>query len=111
MTEKQRLSILLLLIRTLLIWEKILPKIQKRFFNAPDRPVIWNCGSPAEKVPEFLDSHLKNIMKENWSYIKGSNDFINKTKSLKDISKDAVLATVDFVGLYPSIPHEAELTR
>ena len=111
MTEKQRLSILLLLIRTLLIWEKILPKIQKRFFNAPGRPVMWNCGSPAEKVSEFLDSHLKNIMKENWSYIKGSNDFINKTKSLKDISKDAVLATVDFVGLYPSIPHEAELTR
>ena len=50
-------------------------------------------------------------MKENWSYIKGSNDFINKTKSLKEISKDAVLATVDFIGLYPNFPHEAELTR
>ena len=50
-------------------------------------------------------------MKENWFYIKGSNDFKNKTKSLKDIFKDAVLATVEFVGLYPSIPHEAELTR
>ena len=45
-------------------------------------------------------------MQERWSYIKDSNDFIKKTKNLKDIPQDALSVTADFVGLYPSIPHE-----
>ena len=31
-----------------------------------------------QKKHEFLDSHLKTIMQESWSYIKDSADFINK---------------------------------
>ena len=42
----------------------LLPKIQKRLFNVPGRPVISNCGSPIEKVSEFLESHFKGIMQE-----------------------------------------------
>ena len=79
----------------------LLPKIHKRLFNVSGRPVISNCGSPTEKVSEFLDSHLKNIMRESWSYIKDSNDFIKKTKNLKDIPQDALLVTAVVVGLYP----------
>ena len=79
----------------------LLPKIHKRLFNVSGRPVISNCGSPTEKVSEFLDSHLKNIMRESWSYIKDSNDFIKKTKNLKDIPQDALLVTAIVVGLYP----------
>ena len=48
-------------------------------------------------------------MQESWSYIKDLNDFIKKNKNLKGISQDALLETVDVVGLYPSIPHEAGL--
>ena len=48
-------------------------------------------------------------MQESWSYIKDSNNFIKKSKNLKGISQDALLETVDVVGLYPSIPHEAGL--
>ena len=86
----------------------LLPKIHKRLFNVQGRPVIWNCSLPTENLSEFLDSHLKGIIQESWSYIKdsNSNDFINKTKNLKDISQEALLVTADVVGLYPSIPHE-----
>ena len=87
----------------------LLPKIHKRLFNVPGRPVILSCGSPTEKVSEFLDSHLKGIMQESWSYIKDLNDFIKKVKNLKDIPQDALLAIIDVVGLYPSILHEAGL--
>ena len=73
----------------------LLPKIHKRLFNVPGRPVI--------------DSHLEGIMQESWSYIKDSNDFVNKTTNLEDILQDALLVTADVVGLYPSIPHEAGL--
>ena len=84
----------------------VLPKIHKRLFNVPGRPVISNCGSPTEEVSESLDSHLKGIMQERWSYTKDSNGFIKKTKNLKDIPQDALLVPADLVGLYPSIPHE-----
>ena len=61
----------------------LLSKIHKRLFNVPGRSVISNCGSPTEKVSEFLDSHLKGIMPESWSYIKDMNDFIKKPEELK----------------------------
>ena len=48
-------------------------------------------------------------MQNRWSYIKDSNDFIKKIKHLKNISINALLVTVDVVGLYPSIPHKAGL--
>ena len=37
------------------------------------------------------------------------NQFIDKTKNLKDIPNDALLVTADVVGLSPSIPHGAGL--
>ena len=40
----------------------LLPKIHKRLYNVPGRPVISNCGTPTEKVSEFLDIHLKGIV-------------------------------------------------
>ena len=58
--------------------------------------MISNYETPTEKASEFLDSHLKTIMQESWSYIKDSEDFINKV-------------TADVVGLYPSIPHKTGL--
>ena len=71
--------------------------------------MISNCGSPTEKVSEFLDSELKSVMQEGWSYIKDSGDFIKKLKNIDHIPQDAIMVTADVVGLYPSIPHDAGL--
>ena len=87
----------------------LLPKTYKKLFNVPDRPVKSNCSSPAENVSGFSDSHPKAIIQESQSYLKDLNQFIDKTKNLKDIPKDAPLVTADVVGLSPSIPHEAGL--
>ena len=87
----------------------LLPKIHKRLYDVPGRPVISNCGTPTEKASEFLDSQLKKVMQNGWSYIKDSNDFIKKIKHLKNIPDNALLVSSDVVGLYPSIPHEAGL--
>ena len=87
----------------------LLPKIHKRLYNVPGRPVISNCGTPTEKASEFLDSQLKPIMQKSWSYIKDSGDFIDKIKGIKNIPENALLVTADVVGLYPSIPHNAGL--
>ena len=87
----------------------LLSKIHKRLYHVPGRPVISNCGTPTEKVSEFLDNQLKPVMREGMSYIKDSKDLMHKIKILKDIPNDAFLVTADVVGLYRSLPHEAGL--
>ena len=87
----------------------LLPKIHKRLYDVPGRPVISNCGTPTEKVSEFLDHHLKPVMQEGDSYIKDTGDFLNKIKNINAIPENAILVTADVVGLYPSIPHQAGL--
>ena len=87
----------------------LLPTIHKRLYNVPGRPVISNCGTPTEKVSEFLDHHLQPVMKSGKSYVKDTGDFLEKIKSLGRIPEDAFLVTADVVGLYPSIPHDVGL--
>ena len=87
----------------------LLPKIHKRLYNVPGRPVISNCGTPTEKCSEFLDFHLKPVMQNSWSYLKDSGDFLKKMENIDSIPEDTLLVTADVVGLYPSIPHTAGL--
>ena len=87
----------------------LLPKIHKRLHDVPRRPVISNCGTPTEKLSEFLDHHLQPVMKAGKSYIKDSGDFLEKLKTLGNIPPNAILVTADVVGLYPSIPYDAGL--
>ena len=44
------------------------------------------------------------------SYIKDTNDFLNKLRSLPKLPDNIILCTVDVVGLYPNIPHEEGLS-
>ena len=87
----------------------LLPKIHKRLENVPGRPVIYNCGTPTEKLSEFLDYHLKPAMQSVRSYIKDSGDFLKKIKKLGSLLENVILVTADVVGLYPSIPQEVGL--
>ena len=48
-------------------------------------------------------------MQESWSSIKNSRDFLKKIKRLGYIPDEAILDRADVVGLYPSIPHKADL--
>ena len=56
-----------------------------------------------------MDGHLKTIIQESWSYIKDSEDFVDKIGQISDITESPILVTADVVGLYPSIPHKAGL--
>ena len=77
--------------------------------NVSGSPVISSCGTPTEKVSEFLDSQVKAVMQSSGSYIKDSVDFIKKIKNIGTIPKDSILITADVVRLCLSIPHEAGL--
>ena len=45
----------------------LLLKIHKRLDNVVDRLVIWNYGTPTEKVSEFLEHNLQTIIKSRVS--------------------------------------------
>ena len=87
----------------------LLPKIHESLSNVPGHPVILNCGTPTEKVSEFLDRQLQPIMKQGNSYIKNTGDFLKKLRAIGEIPKGVILVTADVVGLYPSIPHDEGL--
>ena len=80
-------------------------------YDALGGSVISDCGTPTEKVSEFLDHHLKPVVQEGESYIKVIGDFLNKIKNINAIPEKAILVTTDVVGLYPSISHQAGLER
>ena len=63
----------------------LLPKIHESLSNVPGDPVILNCGTPTEKVSEFLDRQLQPIMKQGNLYIKDTGDFLKKVRAIGEI--------------------------
>ena len=59
----------------------LLPNIHKRLSDVPSRSAVSNCGTPTEKVSEFLDFHLKPIMRNGNSCIRDSVIFWKKLKA------------------------------
>ena len=88
----------------------MLPKIHKQLNNVPGRPVIPNCAYYTENISAFLDFHLRPLAQAVKSYIKDTNDFLNKLRSSPKLPDNITLCTVDVVGLYPDIPHEEGLS-
>ena len=84
----------------------LLPKIHKRLHNVPGRPVISNSGYYTENISSFLDHHLQPLAQAVKSYIKDTNEFLKKLRSLPKLPDDIILCTMDVVELYPNIPHE-----
>ena len=87
----------------------LLPKIHKRLFHVLGSSPISNCETPTEKVSEFLDHHLQPVMKGGRSYVKDTQDFLEKLKHLGKVPSNDILLTTDVVGLYPSIPYDVNL--
>ena len=60
-------------------------------------------------ILSFLDHHLQPIAQKVNSFIKDTNHFLRKIKSLGQLPEGAIFCTIDVVGLYPNIPHEEGL--
>ena len=88
----------------------LLLKIHKRLQNVPGRPFISNCGFYTENISTFPDFHFQPLAREFKSYIKDTNDFLKKLRSLTNLPNDIILCSVDVVGLYPNIMHEEGLS-
>ena len=72
--------------------------------------MISNCGYYTENISSFLDYHLQPLAQKVKLYIKDTNHFLSKLKSLGKLPHGAILCTIDIVGLYPNIPYSDNLT-
>ena len=52
---------------------------------------------------------MQPLAKKVESYIKDTNVFLKKLKELGSLPKNAILCTIDVVGLYPNISHKEGL--
>ena len=67
------------------------------------RPIVSGFNSCTAKLSEFVDSILKYQAQRCSSYIKDTNAFLQKLKSIKKLPKDTILVTLDVTGLYTKI--------
>ena len=67
--------------------------------------MVYNCQTPTEKASEFLDSDLKTIMQESWSYKNDSGDFIKNMVQIGDIPENDILVATGIVQIFPPVFH------
>ena len=82
----------------------LLPKVHKA--GVPGRPVVSCSGSLTEKTSAVVDFLVKPFVTAVDSYLRDTNHFLEKVRSLEPLPPDAILVTLDVVNLYPSIPNE-----
>ena len=68
----------------------LLPKIHKNRKVWPGQgkvppggPIIADCGSESYASAEYIDHFLTPLAKQHKSYLKDTNDFINKIAEIK----------------------------
>ena len=65
-----------------------------------------NCHT--SKISRFVDHHLQPLVREIPSYIKNTNDFINKINNFA-VPPNSLLVTMDVNSLYINIPNNEEI--
>ena len=88
----------------------LLPKIHKRLSNVTGKSVISDGGCYTENIFSSLDFYLQPFAKKVKSYIKDTNDFLKKLRSISNLPNNILLCARYIVGLYPTIPHDKGLS-
>ena len=81
----------------------ISPKIHKE--GNPGHPVVSSINCHTANISNYVDYHLQPIVKQIPSYVKDTNNFINKINAVKSVPKNSYLVTMDVRSLYTNIPN------
>ena len=81
----------------------ILPKIHKP--GNPGRPIVSSNSHPTERISQFVDYHLQPLVHKLPSFVKDTNDFLNKLLAIGNLPSNSLLVTLDVSSLYTNIPH------
>ncbi|XDV42480.1 hypothetical protein PO909_011135 [Leuciscus waleckii] len=86
----------------------LLPKVHKpkekwlNPFMPPGRPIVSDCGSESHRIAEFIDFYLNPLATRHSSYIRDTNDFLDKVNNLR-VPPGAILFSLDVESLYTNI--------
>ena len=67
--------------------------------------MVCACGPATEGMSEIVDFFLQTYLPTIPSFIKDTDDFIRRILNIIDMPSDVLIATLDVMSLYPSIPH------
>ena len=81
----------------------ILPKVHKP--GNPGRPIVSSNGHPTERLSHFVDYHLQPLVHKLPSFVKDTNDSLNKLLTIGNLPANSLLVTLDVSSLYTNIPH------
>ncbi|KAJ8039507.1 hypothetical protein HOLleu_17253 [Holothuria leucospilota] len=73
--------------------------------GVPGRQVISGYGSPTDVISQVVDYMEPSIPSFPASFVRDTVHFLDKLRKLGPLDKDTIIATVDVVSLYLSIPH------
>lgn len=90
-----------------------MPKAHKQIEEGktipPMRLVASGCGSNTENISHFIEHQTKHIPPMLDSYIQDTPHLLRilqEKNTTSTVPEDAILVTIDVVGLYPNIPRE-----
>ena len=76
----------------------ILPKVYKP--GNPGRPIVLSNSHPTEGLSHFVDYHLQPSVHKLPSFVKDTNDFLNKLLTIGNLPANSLLVTLDVSSLY-----------
>ena len=82
----------------------ILPKIHKP--GNPGRPIVSSNSHPTERLSHFVEYYLQPLVHKLPSFVKDTNDFLNKLLTIGNLPANSLLVTLDVSSLYTNIPHK-----
>ena len=81
----------------------ILPKVHKP--GNPGRPIVSSNSHPTERISHFVDYYLQPLVHKLPSFVKDTNDFLNKLLTISTLPAKSLLVTLDVSSLYTNITH------
>ena len=72
--------------------------------NNRGRPVINSINCQLTEISRFVDHHLQPLVGEIRSYVKDTNDFVNKRNNFK-VPENSISVTMDVKASYKNIPY------
>lgn len=87
-----------------------LPKIHKKCEDSvPGRPIVAGCHSVTEPISQYVDWHIKPMVRTLPSYLQDTTDFLNKLTTVH-VSETDSLCTMDVTSLYMNMKHDLGLS-
>ena len=81
----------------------LLPKIHKK--PVPGKPIYSFIGHPTCNISKFVDAYIKDYEPETASYVRDTQHFISRLRTIGTVPEGALLVTLDVSTLYMKIPN------